>query len=282
MFRSGWVKHVETGLIIVFAIMIVIGGLKAGQYYYHNQYAVIQTQSSFKNNVSLNTQRPTADPDVKIYSKKDLEYQVAVLQQQSAEFAFLTILLGGIGSILSFGALWGLFRSLGQTQQAMADTREFGEKQSRAYVSFKVVTITKEDTTSNRRITVEIENSGATPAYDVSCITECIVAEEHSLSFEGLVVSSLPNIAPGDVAKWNRDFDIGTWNHMIFACCRESNFIFIHGKIEYFDIFGRKRWTAFRRKIHKRSDGFVLEGEGFYFCERGNESEITYKKETKH
>jgi hypothetical protein len=94
-----------------------------------------------------------------------------VAQKDAARWGFGSLIVSSVGAIISMGALAGLFISLGQTKQAIRDTREIGEAQVRAYLSLNIVgividVINNEDGTNLAvKIDVRVVNSGSTPAY---------------------------------------------------------------------------------------------------------------------
>jgi hypothetical protein len=94
-----------------------------------------------------------------------------VAQRDAARWGLLSLALSGLGTLLSGGALVGLFASLAQTKRAISDTREIGEAQTRAYLSLKIkhldVNVVSNEDGSNLAVViqVEVENSGSTPAY---------------------------------------------------------------------------------------------------------------------
>lgn len=123
-------------------------------------------------------------------------------------------------------------------------------------------------------IILNFRNSGQTPAYKVVSwgeIKVLLATEETSLRIpKKLERKFASNIGPNGImpkAQWSgrclTEEEIGDLT-------TAKRVIFYHGRIEYVDAFGRKRWTNFRLRYAGQFP--PPKGVIFNFCEKGNDA----------
>lgn len=280
MFRGGWLSWITFGLISMTLLAIFIFSLFVFEKYYDTHYKVVADQATGSQNYQQLTICPDVKPERNVNENcvKKLEYDNFILQQNSSEFTYWTAIVGIYSSFVSVCALVGLFISLQQTRKSIGDNREFGEKQTRAYLSFRKINIETDENTGRRNIVTEIENTGNTPAYDVTISLQCIATEEFRLNVDVLEEQPIPNIGPGQTPHWTNSFEAASWAKFVMDSVQPNIHVFIHGRVKYKDTFGNDCWSTIRRFIPKGMDGRMDSRLGFVFCDQGNESEITYKK----
>jgi|GEM_PF-6493465 len=96
------------------------------------------------------------------YTKSDLQ-----VQQESAEWAFLSMLFGGVALFFTVITTAGLLYSLYLTRRALLDTREIGQVQTRAYLQIEFGNLNYQSTSMGQAgITLggNIANLGQSPA----------------------------------------------------------------------------------------------------------------------
>ncbi|MBY5845463.1 hypothetical protein GR239_13655 [Rhizobium leguminosarum] len=275
MSRGDWREYVKDGTVVILAIAAFCYILENGEEYYQDHYAVIKNQSSLSQSDPAGIPSSTINSDVKIYSEKDLEYKNSIIQERVANFAYWTVIVGFLGVLLSFGALWGLFRSLRQTKIAIGDNREFGEKQTRAYLFTKksIVTPSADAVT----ITVELENTGVTPAYHVQLGLAVLSGREEDLSDNDFNWRNMQNIGGNQISKFHYSIPIATWNEISNTPLGADINLFVNGMIKYNDTFGKSRWTRFRHLIPKDGHGNLrIINNGLVISENGNDTEIDH------
>jgi hypothetical protein len=164
------------------------------------------------------------------------------------------------------------------TREALQDSRRSAERDQRAYVFPTTIALLDGATNEPPLATminhpgsfIVLKNSGRTPAYDVIHWAEIRVLDrqdEHLLSIPPLAeVSKGWMGASGEI---NKTITLGRAmdEAEIAAIHARTKAIFVHGKVEYKDVFGQRRETTFRLFYFGT---YPAKGATFSFCDQGN------------
>lgn len=113
-------------------------------------------------------------------------------QQDMAQWAMLTFIVGAGGLLLSGGGLWLLWRSLRQTQEAISIDREVGHAQVRAYLTATPNEIIFRPDGAVGIAKLEIKNTGQSPAYNIRYVAGIFVVP-HPIPLErGEIIEADP------------------------------------------------------------------------------------------
>ena len=123
-------------------------------------------------------------------------------------------------------------------------------------------------------VSMIIKNSGQTPAYRVVSWWEIKllnISEEKSLSVPPLADKFSTNVGPGCT------FNKGIWYERALTADEKKEIlagtlgIYVHGRLEYQDVFGLRHFTNFRL-VYSSKVFPPLKGAVMSFCEAGNEA----------
>jgi hypothetical protein len=173
--------------------------------------------------------------------------------------AILALALVTGSQALYTAKLWKSTRRLADSGQATA------HRQLRAYVAVSGIVYEPPIEGQAPRVTVTIQNFGATPAYKLAIAVDAqIASNQQQLSVAISSSRTLGHLPPGVEFAITRSALIypGTVPRDEADSARS---VFVHGCIEYVDTFGDPHFTRFRLQ-----DGA---GQKFFACQEGNETD---------
>jgi hypothetical protein len=173
--------------------------------------------------------------------------------------AILALALVTGSQALYTAKLWKSTRRLADSGQATA------HRQLRAYVAVSDIVYEPPIESQAPRVTVTIQNFGATPAYKLAIAVDAqIASNEQQLSVATSASRTLGHLPPGVEFAISRSALIypGTVPADVADSARS---VFVYGCIEYIDTFGDPHFTRFRLQ-----DG---PDQKFFACQEGNETD---------
>jgi hypothetical protein len=173
--------------------------------------------------------------------------------------AILALALVTGSQALYTAKLWKSTRRLADSGQATA------HRQLRAYVAVSGIVYEPPIEGQAPRVTVTIQNFGATPAYKLAIAVDAqIASNQQQLSVAISSSRTLGHLPPGVEFAITRSALIypGTVSTDEADSARS---VFVHGCIEYVDTFGDPHFTRFRLQ-----DG---PDQKFFACQEGNETD---------
>lgn len=153
------------------------------------------------------------------------------------------------------------------TRQLVLEARENSERQLRAYVLVEQIVGHPGGSNSGMAVyTVQIKNSGQTPAFQLATQTTVETLPKHS----ELSNARTPDHKPSKTAIGSQGSAAATVRKALdsneqAALDAGTHEIFVHGVITYQDAFGKERWTKFR---HSWAPGDLI----YSACPFGNDS----------
>lgn len=188
--------------------------------------------------------------EIELYVKKDTENKDLQAQQEMANWALATVVVGIFGLITSIFGLIGLFLSLYQTRRSIKISETVGRTQTRAYLS---VELDSEFAANSKSYPFRIKNSGVSPAKKVRYVAAQFVLEHPLVEHQGDLIGFNPEertpvftIAPGASANGDAEFDSkirsDDW-HIIKS--NGSKRIYLVVRVFYDDFFGMPHETKF-------------------------------------
>lgn len=191
-------------------------------------------------------------------------------QRDMARWAFLMLVATVVMALITALGVYYVWRTLLATQKMSQDAREIGQKQSRAYVH---VSSTSFDIVDENcaALTVSMHNSGISPAINVSIMSQSFFGPYPVVEIPELPENQTgyrTTLGPGgELSTTQRIWgDIEEMTQMI----ESRNFAaYIHGRVEYLDVFGNKRWVTFFQAYGGRLGDI---GPNFHAYETGNDS----------
>lgn len=177
-----------------------------------------------------------------------------------------------LGEWLLFLATMGLWLA---TWQLVRSSKDTAERQLRAYISCR--SITASDLLVGRKpvFLVKFRNGGQTPAHALK--THVKIKSERtpipSTMFSPLLTSDEGSIAvlgPGDKSTVETIGDISILPGHVDSLVNGTVHLFVFGRLDYRDVFGRQRTTQFRLQLVSES---ITDGKAkFAACPEGNEA----------
>jgi hypothetical protein len=157
----------------------------------------------------------------------------------------ITLVIAVIGVILGACAL-------GLTSCQISTLRENAQRQMRAYVSVKIGQkgVTNFEPNKSAELELELQNSGQTPALDVSH-SSILFPRPYPLPKEMDLTVPVPETAGSDTTLHPREIGVGfKLNRTIeppqFEAIKTGvDRLYAFGRIKYRDIFGFQHWTRF-------------------------------------
>lgn len=147
--------------------------------------------------------------------------------------------------------------------------KSVGRKQVRAYIAICDVRLHEADEGYASKIIVSYENFGQTPAKNVRSSTRFTfdMAGKGSTKESAPIRESGFPVAPGQ--KRYTSILLDTFAVMFIEMARKSAAVlYVHGRIDYDDVFGKPRYTTFKGHVKfdaggdKTKHGFVISDDG--------------------
>ena len=151
-------------------------------------------------------------------------------------------------SRLTREALGHADRSAKAAEDAIVASAESGKIQLRAYLSIKTGTVIllPKDGQLNGRAKIIIKNEGSTPAHEVRCYCSIDFGRRFDVSWNAIQIAGTTYIFPRSEQKTSSRIV-----ELILPSTPEDKFIpFVHGRVEYKDVFGETRTTYFRFEVY--------------------------------
>ena len=145
---------------------------------------------------SLDILRECLSKELNTYIGQDNKTKDAEAQQEMAQWAFATFVVGALGLVVSIFGLAALWASLRQTRQAITNEREIGNAQVRAYLNIEFEDI---NTVAGGNYPFKIINTGQSPAISVRYVGGQMVLD-HPLS---VTQGDLITVNPDDTGSKN-------------------------------------------------------------------------------
>lgn len=159
--------------------------------------------------------------------------------------AYATIALAGITLALAVftALLWCATRKL------VIDAKETSKRQLRAYLSVDAAELRDLAIDLKPEGQIRIKNTGATPAYDVTTLI-MLTAVKDPFELAGHLKRAVPvgpsQIGPGGALSPTSVIDMAMTQTLLDALTTKSHTLYLHGRIDYTDVFRRPHWTTFR------------------------------------
>lgn len=189
-------------------------------------------------------------------------------------YSLVSTVLVGVGTVLLVVTLYYTRQANKAARDAVVVTREIGKRQLRAYLSFKDTKIHEVGFDQYPIATIEVVNQGTTPIFITD--NRSMIALHHFPNFGDIQYpdpdeSARFVIAPGQKTTMRpRLKDLITVDQSI-GLGEGRYIIFVHGRIEFRDVFGEHHWMTYRMKYGgdaKASDS----KNDLAWCEEGNDA----------
>lgn len=262
-----------------------------------NQYEQTQTQKSaeiISRNCSITEIPPSRVAqclveEISRYVEKTHSDQDLQAQNKMAYWAQALFWLSGVGAIFSFVGLWLLFRSLRHTRTAIADTREIGEAQVRAYLSIdtsqEIMSIQALGRDQIPKVRFQIKNSGNSPALKFTYAAAVLLEPEgfprnNSDILAPYAVGPEPSdvLPAGDYAHGETSNTEAWTNEMVQSAVgpNPTKKIVLAGIANYTDVFHKPQKTRFCLQLK------ILENAGPKGGETRGRFRYTWHKTAQH
>lgn len=160
------------------------------------------------------------------------------LREHNAEVVALSTVVMAVFTVALFLATWLLWRS----------GRTHARQELRAYVFLRDVQLMNSDDTIE--VTVYVKNFGKTPAYHFRLVCTLTLAESDTITFtpnpSPPEYQSISTLAPGAEQECLRRFEKRTSEQEFALLAAGKLRIFVFGRFDYVDAFGKARFTNFR------------------------------------
>jgi hypothetical protein len=165
-----------------------------------------------------------------------------------------------VATILLAGATFRLWKS---TKALAEETSDTARRQLRAYV-FPIQF--QKPPGASTAVVVTFKNLGNTPAYGIAVAARAELAgSEDYLTQVTDAGPALGILAPGTVTTVRAQESIAIPNNPTPAEIDSATFaLYVHGRVDYTDTFGKKRWSRFRQVYR---DGQLV------VCRSGNDAD---------
>ena len=191
-------------------------------------------------------------------------------QENTATWAFWMVIFTAGQLLLSVAGLWALLRTFRQGQEALEHARQSSRAELRAYLFFQVNIV---DPLSAHNSEIKSNwgfvNTGQTPARKMRVITKWAVGvespPENFFDCEFTDKGTLGYLGSGLDTFVNKSIKLSTKNSSDIQSGKKTLYLF--GMAEYEDVFERRHFIKFRRRLHK--DGGM---EHFYGLSSGQEA----------
>jgi len=192
-----------------------------------------------------------------------------------AATGIFALILSGWAVWLLKGTLDNSERAVKAAEDAVGETRRIGEAQSRAYIGAFDPEI-KGTETESPTVIITIRNYGISPAHKVTIRTG------YSVNFKGQPSDAYDkpsektvrgfDIGPGQTLFHPVDFSEFMWRMARATLDNNAGRLFVSGRINYEDVFGRKQFTRFRFRFFVNEETGIRDGRDFVLTAEGNES----------
>jgi len=207
------------------------------------------------------------------------QWRAAMAAEKAADASYQSNLIGAIGSILSFISICLVFFALRQTEASLKAARAANEiahdtakRELRAYLQPKTAYVEYGPKCQKPEFTVEMINSGNTPAYDVRTAMGVIANIGDPDNFKCRIK---PNTFRSKVVIG------GNTERLIrVQCNKEPNhsplswYYLVFGVVVYRDAFGKRRLCTFKFSIRKDlvEKSYSFGATALQACSKGNKA----------
>ena len=212
---------------------------------------------------------------IQAYQQEDRSKRDLKAQQDMAYWAMILTIISAVGIGISAVAVWVVILSLRQTRTAISDTREIGEAQVRAYLSFVMEKIDGDitigfDNPEGVSVEFNIVNSGLSPARNVRYLAAISIREHPIAHNNDLVCAADGQILPNGNLHQGQEWGCNATGTELFDkkdvaeafSPNSKTRIHIFGIIEYTDVFNELRKTRFCYYLapheHISDDSFAI------------------------
>lgn len=151
-------------------------------------------------------------------------------------------------------SLWAATNRLAEEAKEASEksrvlAEETAKRQLRAYLSVDAAELRDLAVDLKPEGQIRIKNSGATPAYDVTTLIT-LTAVKDPLELAEYLKRAVPvgpsQIGPGGTLSPTSVIDMAMTQTLLNTLTTKSHTLYLHGRIDYTDIFRKPHWTTFR------------------------------------
>lgn len=185
---------------------------------------------------------------------------------------YSTIWLAGVTTLLALFTFW-LWSA---TRKLVIGAEDTAKRQLRAYISVHGSGISGVEIGHTPVAKIAIKNSGQTPAYDVKVqIALTAVATASDLA-AALRKNKAPIVGPVQIGPSGKISPSSIMGSAITTAALESLMnhtytLFVHGRVDYTDIFKRSHWLTFR--LFQDGKGVPIGSDRLLICDEGNDAD---------
>lgn len=180
-----------------------------------------------------------------------------VAQQEVADWAFWMVVISILTVLVTGAGVYYVALTLVETRRATAAAidaidvnRESAQSQLRAYVSVERASIVKFNPDEPVEVRLHIKNTGQTPAFKMNQLV-LLKADSYPSNFEFYIPADIGEDVQSELGSGlvvTTFIDTGTplTANQLDSVQSGSAAVWVWGRIDYEDIFGRKFYTEFR------------------------------------
>lgn len=167
-------------------------------------------------------------------------------------------------------------RSARAAEEAIAVTREIGERQLRAYVGVIGISILYTDTEWMPNVRINYKNSGQTPAYRLTNRARCYFSWDKKIPDPNHHLDEPEergmDLHPGDDRVTTKQIFRKQWDNNKDDLVSGKKILYVFGKISYVDAFNKSHYTNYMFRMLV-DDAGINDGDMFVLCDTGNDSD---------